>query len=88
MKRALVFLAVYTASLALLVVIVVVVLVVYIAVGQATGILFSFTPSSVAALLLIMLFPGVFSSWLTRKLLRSTAPPLIRAALINLSSTC
>ena len=74
MKPVLVFLAVYTASLALVVVIVLGALWAYIAIGQATGILFSFTPSSIAVVLLIMIFLGFFSSWLTRKLLSPRAP--------------
>lgn len=69
MKRVLVFLAVYTGTLALVVVILALLLFAYVAVGNATGI--AFGAGSIPALLLIMLLVGVFSSWLTRKILRS-----------------
>jgi hypothetical protein len=70
MKHVLVFLAVYTASLALMVVIVAVALFAWVSASHATGI--AFTSSSFPVLLLILL--GVFSSWLTRRLLRPRAP--------------
>ena len=73
MKQVLVFLAVYTASLAVLVVLAVVGVVVDVAIGRDTGVLFSFTPASLSVLLLMMLLLGVFASWVTRKLLRSRA---------------
>ena len=70
MRQVLVFLAVYTASLALLVVLAVLGVVVNVAIGRATGVLFALTPVSLSVLLLIMLLLGLFASWVTRRLLR------------------
>jgi flagellar biosynthesis protein FliQ len=72
MKRALVFAAVYTASLAFVVVVLALVLSLYVATSdRAIGI--AITSSTLPVLLVTILLLGVFSSWLTRKLLRSKA---------------
>ncbi len=73
MKHILVFVAVFTASLALIVVTVAVALFAYAATsGRAVGI--GLTSSTLPALLVFMFSLGAFSRWLTRRLLRPKVP--------------
>jgi hypothetical protein len=71
MKQVIVFLAIFLASGALMVGIAGALLFAYVSWGDATGVAFAISPLSIAVLLLIVLLLAVFSSWLSRRLLRS-----------------